>query len=399
MPMIHQQLRSALPNTPPLPSALLVGQLAINFPDRKIYTLDNFSNVVQLGVAPSDLSSVAITGSWNDLLDKPNISSEYVLPPGSPTVLGGVKPQGGLSVDGAGVLTANVLSVQGRTGAVVITSSDLGIVDLLGVDGKVQDQYLPDSLLGAVTYQGTWNASTNTPTIPAPATGNKGWYYVVNVAGTTTIGSNSTWAVGDWIISDGTQWSRINFGASAVLTVNGNVGDVIVNAANLPGLSLVGKTNLYTDLSSIPTSFPPSTHTHTVSQITDIALVAKTNSYTDLSNLPPDVTISTLAVNAQGAPALIYDVSYVFSRSAQYAGGWGTSAAAVTLVSGTTATISIRKNGTQVGQIAIASSGASITFSSTFGPTLTFAHGDVLTYAWLTSNIASASITLQGHWI
>ena len=49
----------------------------------------------------------------------------YTLPVATTTVLGGVKQGTGVTIDGAGVLTANVTSVAGRTGAVTIASTDI----------------------------------------------------------------------------------------------------------------------------------------------------------------------------------------------------------------------------------------------------------------------------------
>lgn len=66
--------------------------------------------------------------------------------------------------------------------------------------------------IGALNYKGTWNASTNTPTIVS-ATGTKGDYYVVSVAGTTTIDGISNWGVGDWIAFNGAAWQRVEGGA------------------------------------------------------------------------------------------------------------------------------------------------------------------------------------------
>jgi hypothetical protein len=66
------------------------------------------------------------------------------------------------------------------------------------------------ALTGALVYQGSWNASTNTPAIPAAAIGNKGYYYVVSVAGTTTINANSVWSATDWIVSNGTTWEKVD---------------------------------------------------------------------------------------------------------------------------------------------------------------------------------------------
>lgn len=66
--------------------------------------------------------------------------------------------------------------------------------------------------IGALNYKGTWNATTNTPTIVS-STGTKGDYYVVNVAGATTIDGISNWGVGDWIVFNGAVWQRVEGGA------------------------------------------------------------------------------------------------------------------------------------------------------------------------------------------
>jgi len=66
--------------------------------------------------------------------------------------------------------------------------------------------------IGALNYKGTWNASTNTPTITS-SVGTKGDYYVVSVAGTTNINGISNWGVGDWIVFNGVVWQRVEGGA------------------------------------------------------------------------------------------------------------------------------------------------------------------------------------------
>jgi hypothetical protein len=66
--------------------------------------------------------------------------------------------------------------------------------------------------IGALNYKGTWNASTNTPTITS-SVGVKGDYYVVSVAGSTTIDGISNWGVGDWIAYNGSVWQRVEGGA------------------------------------------------------------------------------------------------------------------------------------------------------------------------------------------
>jgi len=62
---------------------------------------------------------------------------------------------------------------------------------------------------GGLDYQGSWNAATNTPTL-ASGVGINGYYYVVSVAGTTTLDGISSWAVGDWVIFNGSVWQKID---------------------------------------------------------------------------------------------------------------------------------------------------------------------------------------------
>lgn len=66
--------------------------------------------------------------------------------------------------------------------------------------------------IGALNFKGTWNANTNTPTIVS-GVGVKGDYFVVGVAGSTTIDGISNWGVGDWIAYNGSVWQRVEGGA------------------------------------------------------------------------------------------------------------------------------------------------------------------------------------------
>lgn len=112
----------------------------------------------------------------------------------------------------------------------------------LGSDGKASTTFLPDAVLGALRYQGAWNATTNTPTIPAAAAGNRGWYFSVNVAGTTPISGISDWEVGDWVVSNGTAWEKID-NTDAVISVAGLKG-IITAAALRTALEVYTKTQV-----------------------------------------------------------------------------------------------------------------------------------------------------------
>lgn len=62
---------------------------------------------------------------------------------------------------------------------------------------------------GGLSYQGTWNAATNTPTL-ASSVGTNGYYYVVSVDGSTNLNGITDWKAGDWLIFNGTAWQKID---------------------------------------------------------------------------------------------------------------------------------------------------------------------------------------------
>ena len=98
---------------------------------------------------------------------------------------------------------------------------------------------IPISLLGAVRYQTTWDASTNTPTLALPPTAStKGYYYIVSVAGTF---NSVSYNIGDWIISDGTAWQKID-NTDAVTSVAGRTGVVVLTKSDV-GLGNVDNTS------------------------------------------------------------------------------------------------------------------------------------------------------------
>lgn len=89
--------------------------------------------------------------------------------------------------------------------------------------------------IGALNYKGTWNASTNTPTL-ASGVGTKGDYYVVSVAGSTTLDGLSNWGVGDWAVFNGSVWQRVEGGADlngVNLTFTGTASGPTYETSNL----------------------------------------------------------------------------------------------------------------------------------------------------------------------
>jgi len=99
----------------------------------------------------------------------------------------------------------------------VITNGGGTSQSVLDTLTSLQTQINALSSLGAVSYQGTWNASTNSPTITS-GSGTKGYYYVVSTAGSTTIDGQSLWGVGDWIVYNGSVWQKVDGGSTGNLT-------------------------------------------------------------------------------------------------------------------------------------------------------------------------------------
>ena len=72
----------------------------------------------------------------------------------------------------------------------------------LDANGLVPESQLPASIVGALSYKGTWDAST-----PYPTGATQGSYYVVSAAGNTGGGD---YEIGDWIVYNGTAWQKID---------------------------------------------------------------------------------------------------------------------------------------------------------------------------------------------
>jgi hypothetical protein len=119
-----------------------------------------------------------------------------------------------------------VLTGLNLTGGGNIADTD----SILGAFGKVQNQI--SALVGGVMYEGTWNASTNTPTIVS-SVGSKGDYYIVATAGSTNINGITSWNIGDWIIFNGTTWDKVD-NTDAVSSVNGYTGAVSLVTSDVP---------------------------------------------------------------------------------------------------------------------------------------------------------------------
>lgn len=107
-----------------------------------------------------------------------------------------------------------------------ITGSTISATDtILQAFGKLQNQI--NGVLGGAIYQGTWAASTNTPSL-ADGVGTKGNYYVASNSGSVNFGSGAIdFNTGDWAIYNGSIWQKVD-NTDAVSSVNGFIGAVSI---------------------------------------------------------------------------------------------------------------------------------------------------------------------------
>jgi hypothetical protein len=95
-------------------------------------------------------------------------------------------------------------------------------VATLGIDGRLTTDQIPSSLVGAIVFQGGWNAANNTPTL-SNGTGVTGYQYIVIVGGTQNLGAgNITYTAGDTVTYGANVWNRVE-GSSPISSVSGNL--------------------------------------------------------------------------------------------------------------------------------------------------------------------------------
>ena len=130
---------------------------------------------------------------------------------------------------------------------------------LLDSDSKILPTYLPDYLLGQVMYGGSVDASgvcTLTESFKskygeqsltltaANASLYEGVYFIASANGTSGIPQTLGVVTGDWVISNGTAWTKID-NTDAVASVNGKTGVVVLDKGDV-GLGDVENTKLST---------------------------------------------------------------------------------------------------------------------------------------------------------
>jgi len=171
----------------------------------------------------------------------------YSLQPATTATLGGVRPDGSsITINGSGVISTN--------------------------------------LSGTVVFKGTWDASTNTPTL-ASGVGTQGWQYAVNVAGTQNLGNGSqVYNVGDFVIYDGANWIDIS-GTTGVSTFNTRAGAVTLSSSDV--ITALG--------------FTPYNSTNPSAYLTGVSQLQVTSALGYIPMQSSDLTVTTNAASGSGS--------------------------------------------------------------------------------------------------
>ena len=182
----------------------------------------NTTGVFSISQATTSTDGYLSSTDWNTFNNKQAAGNYITALTGEATASGPGSASVTLSTS---AVTGKLLTGLNLTGGGTIAATD----SILQAFGKVQNQI--SGLAGGVTYQGTWNASTNTPTLTS-SVGTKGYYYIVDVAGSTNLNGITDWKVGDWAIFNGSTWDKVD-NTDAVSSVNGFTGAVSLTTSNI----------------------------------------------------------------------------------------------------------------------------------------------------------------------
>jgi hypothetical protein len=270
----NQLLNATLQNLASAPSSPAAGQVYFDTTQNRLYNWNAVAGAWQLYATNSDLLGgqngayyLSLANATGTLLaaQLPARTGDVTSPAGSAVE---TIAAGAVSLAKQAQLAAN--SIQGNnTGspatplaltivqtkallAIAVTdvsgaqsTANLGIANgYAGLDstGKVPTAQLPAAVLGGLNYQGTWNASTNSPALVS-STGTKGYYYKVATAGTTTLDGIGSWNLGDSVVFDGSTWDKIDGLTNEMISVAGRTGVVTLAASDISGLAASATTD------------------------------------------------------------------------------------------------------------------------------------------------------------
>ena len=179
-------------------------------------------------------------------------------------------------------------TVKGKIRIATSAEATAGTDDLTSMTPLKVKSVVDAAVVGGVTYQGTFDASS-----PADlSNASKGDLYIISVAGSY---QGQDWAVGDHLLINADMGGTLDpnkidkvDNTDSVTSVAGRTGAVVLSTSDVSGLATVATTGAYSDLSGTPS----------------LATVATTGAYSDLSGTPSLATVATTGAYSDltGAP-------------------------------------------------------------------------------------------------
>mgnify|MGYP003651626902 CR=1 FL=1 len=209
----------------------------------------NFITLVGSGGAPISSGGAPSTDAYVVLSSSASLPNDRVLTAGTNITLTDGGAGGTITISSTSGGVSNVSTGTGLTGGPITSTGTISLANTAVTAGTygnsisipqitVDAQGRITAATGIATtsnsYQGTWNASTNSPTLTS-GVGTVGFYYVVSTAGSTNLDGITTWAVGDWAIFQGSTWQKVAASGSSAfstLTVTGLTGYMYANGAS-----------------------------------------------------------------------------------------------------------------------------------------------------------------------
>jgi len=155
----------------------------------------------------------------------------------------------GTGLTGGPITSTGTIAIA-NTGVTAGTYGSSALVPVLAINAQGQITSVSQQATNAPAYQGTWNASTNVPTLTS-SVGTAGYYYVVSVAGNTTLNGATGWNVGDWAIFSNGVWQKLPGSASESFT---NLTTTNLAVTGLTGYMYANGASNITAATTIPTS-------------------------------------------------------------------------------------------------------------------------------------------------
>jgi hypothetical protein len=258
-------------------------------------TISGASNIItNIGNSSLVNSSITINGNAVSLGGSTTVTADT---PNALTIGTGLL---GTSFNGSAPVTIAIAN----SGVTAGTYGSSSVVPVITVNAQGQITSISTQASNAPAFQGVWNANTNSPTLTS-SVGTAGNYYVVNVAGNTTLNGVSGWNVGDWAIFQNGVWDKIPGSTTEsftnLITTNLQIGGItgFVYANNTTGYVTAATT---AQLLSLLGTLPVSNGGTGVATLTGLAYGNGTSAFTAATAAQVVSVIGTTAVtNATNA--------------------------------------------------------------------------------------------------